>query len=334
LPLAFDYLCSRHQINQDIVSQGGSFSVSDLFSYIRPQVERISRKQYSNEQTPKLIATKKQEVLMKKTIFVIVVLLLIPFLASAEIPVWVTADGNALQGDMDTPKEVQERAKRDARSNAVENGIGTFIKSHALISNSQLVEDLIYAAVRGKITKEEIISSGWDVKERNLYRIKIRALIEPVYPEKGEGLSAKLSLSKTELKEGDEVQIFYQVSNDSYVYIFSIAADGSVTLLLPNANVPDHFTKAEKAHQFPPKDSSIHLKAMFLPEYKGASAEERIKIIATRRKEELLSLGFKEGVFQVYDSKSTGMISDLVRKLHQLEPTDWAEATAVYTIKR
>jgi hypothetical protein len=270
---------------------------------------------------------------MKKIIFVIV-FLLIPFLASAEKPVWVTANGDALQGDMDTPKEVQERAKRDARSKAVENGVGMFIKSHTLVSNSQLVEDLIYTAVRGKIAKEEIISSYWDAKERNLYRIKIKALVEPVYPEKGEGLSAKLSLSKTDLKEGDEVQIFYQVSNDSYVYIFSIAADGSVTLLLPNANVTDHFTKAEKAHQFPPKDSSIHLKAMFLPEYKGASAEERIKIIATRKKEELLSLGFKEGVFQVYDSKSTGMISDLVRRLNQIEPTDWTEATAVYTLKR
>jgi hypothetical protein len=39
-------------------------------------------------------------------------------------------------------------------------------------------------------------------------------------------------------------------------------------------------------------------------------------------------------MFKVYDSKSTGMISDLVKRLNQLEPADWAEATAVYTIKR
>jgi len=270
---------------------------------------------------------------MKKILFIIA-FLLIPIAASADKPVWVTAEGESYQGEMDTPKEVRDRAKRDAENKAVEKAVGTFMKSHTLVSNSQLVEDLIYAAVRGKITKEEIISSYWDAKERNLYRMKIKALVEPAYPEKGEGLSAKLSLSKTDLKEGDEVQIFYQVSEDSYVYIFSIAADGSVTLLLPNANVPDHFTKAKKAHQFPPKDSPIHLKAMFLPDYKGASAEERIKIIATRKKEELLSLGFKEGVFQVYDAKSTGMISDLVRRLNQIEPTDWAEATAVYTLKK
>jgi hypothetical protein len=57
-------------------------------------------------------------------------------------------------------------------------------------------------------------------------------------------------------------------------------------------------------------------------------------IIATRQKEELLSIGFKEGIFQVYDAKSTGMISDLVRRLNQIELTDWTETTAVYHLKR
>jgi len=124
------------------------------------------------------------------------------------------------------------------------------------------------------------------------------------------------------------------VSEDSYAYIFSIAADGSVTLLLPNSNTPDNFIKAGRAYQFPPIDSRIHLKAMFLPNYKEASAEEKIKIIATRHKEELLSIGFKEGIFQVYDAKSTGMINDLVRRLNQIELTDWTEATAVYYLTR
>ena len=194
-------------------------------------------------------------------------------------------------------QEVKERAKRDAQSKAIEKAVGTFIKSHTLVSNYQIAEDLIYAAVRGKITKEEIITSDWDAKERNLYRIRIKALVEPVYPERGEGLSIKLSLSKTDMKEGEEVNIFYQVSEDSYAYIFSIAADGSVTLLLPNSDTPDNFIKAGRAYQFPPIDSRIHLKAMFLPNYKEASVNEKIKIIATRHKEELLSIGFKEGIF-------------------------------------
>ncbi|MDP3260382.1 MAG: hypothetical protein Q8M34_07335, partial [Thermodesulfovibrionales bacterium] len=69
-------------------------------------------------------------------------------------------------------------------------------------------------------------------------------------------------------------------------------------------------------------------------DFKGKIAEERIKIIVTNKKEELIPLGFQEGAFKVYDAKSTGMISDLVKRLNQLEPADWAEATVVYRIER
>jgi hypothetical protein len=272
---------------------------------------------------------------MMKKILTLVILFIFPVVGlAAEKPVWITAEGESYQGEMDTLKEVKDRARRNAQSGAVEMAVGTFIKSHTLVSNSQVAEDLIYAAVRGKITKEEVLSAGWDTKERNLYLVKIKALVEPIYPEKGDGLSAKLYLSKTNLTEGEDVKIFYSVNEDAYVYIFSVAADGSVTLLLPNANTPDNFTRAGKANQFPQADSRIQLKAMFLPNSQEVSAQERIKIVATRNNEALLPLGFKEGIFHVYDEKSTGMIGDLVRRLNQIELTDWTEATVVYTLKK
>ncbi len=272
---------------------------------------------------------------MKKIVTVCFILFLFPFLCpAAEKPVWVEATGEARLGDFDTVKEVKERARRDAQSKAVEQAVGVFIKSHTLVSNSQVAEDLIYAAVRGKITKEKTQAADWDAADRHLYRITIKALVEPVYPEKGGGLYLKLWLSKSDLKDGDEVKIFYSVSENAYVYIFSVAADGSVTLLLPNAEIRDNFTWASEARQFPPADSRIQLKAMFLQGFKGMIAEERIKIVATKKKEPLLPLGFQEGVFHVYDEKSTGMIGDLVRKLNQIDLSDWTEASAVYQLRK
>lgn len=266
---------------------------------------------------------------------VLLILVVFPWVGlAAEKPVWLEAEGEARLGDFDTLKEVKDRARRDAEAKAIEQAVGVFIRSHTLISNSQVAEDLIYAAVRGKITKEIVVSSDWDHQDRHLYRTRINALVEPVYPEKGDGLSVNLSLSKTDLKEGEETRIFYRANKDAYIYIFSIAADGSVTLLLPNSQIPDHFVRGGKACEFPPADSPIRLKALFLPGFQSASAEERIKIIATRNNEELLPLGFREGIFHAYDARSTGMISDLVRRLNQFEPTDWAEATAVYTLTR
>lgn len=265
--------------------------------------------------------------------FFIVLISALPAYAS-EKAIWIEAAGEAYQGEIETQKEVKDRAKRDAESKAVEQALGAFVKAHTLVSNSQLAEDLIYSAVRGKINKIEILKEGWDEKDRNLFKVYLKALIEPVYPEAGEGLSVKLSLSKTNLKEGEEVKIFYQATSDCYIYIFSIAADGSVTLLLPNSRFLDNSVKAGKAYSFPPDGSDIQLTAQFLPGYEKTAAEERIKVIATRQKEEIISLGFKEGLFKVYDAKSTGMISDLVKRLNQIAPTDWTEATAVYVLKK
>ena len=247
-------------------------------------------------------------------------------------PVLVEATGEAHLGEMDTPKEVMARARRDAQNKAVEKAVGAFIKSHTLVSNNQVAEDLVYASVRGKIEKTEIIQEGWDEKDRNLYRVSLKALVEPVYPEKGQGISLKVSLSKSVLKEGEEAKVFYQANNDCYIYIFSIAADGSVTLLLPNSVDKDNHVTPGKAYEFPPAGNPIRLQAMFLPGYKEKFAEERIKIIATKNEEAIVPLGFQEGMVKVYDAKSTGLVSELVKRLSQLEPSDWAEASAVYKI--
>src|SRR3989337_545017 len=141
--------------------------------------------------------------LIKMRVFITLFIVLRSFIPAyaSEKAIWIEAAGEAYQSEVEIPKEVMERAKRDAQSKAVEQAVGTFIKSHTLVSNNQIAEDLIYASVRGKIERVEIIEEGWDEKDRTLYRVKLKALVEPVYPEKGEGISIKLSLTKTDLKE-------------------------------------------------------------------------------------------------------------------------------------
>lgn len=253
--------------------------------------------------------------------------------SAADQPVEVEVTGEARLGEADTPREVKDRARHDAQTMALEAAVGTFMMSHTLVSNNQVADDLVYASVRGSLERCETLSEGWDQKDRTLYRIRMKAWVTPVYPEKGEGLSLRVSLSKSVLKAGEEVSILYETSADAYVYIFSVAADGSVTLLLPNSDRMNNFVPARTAGVFPPAGSTLRLQAELLPGTAGP-AEEKVKLIATRKKEDLVSLGFREGKFQVWDARSTGMISDLVRRLNQLEPGSWAEATAVYRIVR
>ncbi|HEU19202.1 MAG TPA: peptidase C14 [Deltaproteobacteria bacterium] len=51
----FTYFLLKGIKNEDVVNPDGSLAIYDLFSYIKPQVEHIARKQYNNEQTPQLI---------------------------------------------------------------------------------------------------------------------------------------------------------------------------------------------------------------------------------------------------------------------------------------
>jgi len=55
----FTYFLLKGIKNEDVIKQDGSIKMDDLFNYIKPQVERIARKQYNNEQTPQLIGAKK-----------------------------------------------------------------------------------------------------------------------------------------------------------------------------------------------------------------------------------------------------------------------------------
>jgi C-terminal peptidase prc len=55
----FTYFLLRGIKNEKVVRSDGTISVSDLFGYVQPQVERIARKQYNNEQTPQLTEQKK-----------------------------------------------------------------------------------------------------------------------------------------------------------------------------------------------------------------------------------------------------------------------------------
>jgi hypothetical protein len=55
----FTYFMLKGIKNENVVKPDGSIKMDDLFGYIKPQVERIARKQYNNEQTPQLIGAKR-----------------------------------------------------------------------------------------------------------------------------------------------------------------------------------------------------------------------------------------------------------------------------------
>ncbi len=55
----FTYFMLKGIKNEDVTRPDGSLKIDDLYGYLKPQVERIARKQYNNEQTPQLIEPRK-----------------------------------------------------------------------------------------------------------------------------------------------------------------------------------------------------------------------------------------------------------------------------------
>ena len=55
----FTYFILKGIKDEDVVMSDGSLKIADLHSYVKPQVERIARKQYNNEQTPQFIEPKR-----------------------------------------------------------------------------------------------------------------------------------------------------------------------------------------------------------------------------------------------------------------------------------
>jgi len=55
----FTYFLLKGIKNEDVIKPDGSIRMDDLYRYLKPQVERIARKQYNNEQTPQLMVPKK-----------------------------------------------------------------------------------------------------------------------------------------------------------------------------------------------------------------------------------------------------------------------------------
>lgn len=56
----FTYFMLKGIKNENVTRPDGSLKIAELYSYIKPQVERIARKQYNNEQTPQLVGAVKK----------------------------------------------------------------------------------------------------------------------------------------------------------------------------------------------------------------------------------------------------------------------------------
>ncbi|HJV34133.1 DUF4384 domain-containing protein [Geomonas sp.] len=247
-------------------------------------------------------------------------------------PVWVEAVGTAIGSDFDPPVEVIGRAKADAQRKAVETAVGTFVKSTRLVSDRQFASEEMYARIRGRIDRLTVLSTDRDESDANTYHVRIKALVSPVTSEAEADIAVKATVSKSELLEGDATSVVYQSSADGYVYIFCIATDNSVTLLFPDQSHTDNHVQAGAGYVFPPEGSGMRLSAARIPNAGDGPAIERIRVIVTKNREQLLEKSFGDGSL-LRTARDTGSSGDLTRRLAQIDPTEWGDTVATFVVR-
>lgn len=258
-----------------------------------------------------------------------------------EAEIWVTKEVNLPLGENMTIQEVRNLARQRARDMAIEEAVGTFIKSFTVVYNYQLAEDIIISLRRGVIVEEKVEKEGFTVQNDTakgqtlFYQIILKAKVKSIPVERREGFKVTLNLNRQVFKAGEDVEIRVRPTRDSYIYIFDIFQDDAVTLLVPNRYFNNNFIKANTELVFPGAglyNRNIRLKAM-LPDGLTRAAE-RVKVIATTERIEFFDKEIKEAIFQEFAGKSDTLIINIFQILAQQDPSTWTEATAIYEIRK
>ncbi len=255
--------------------------------------------------------------------------------------IWVQAEGVVSLGEDMTLAEAKARSRDEARRKAIEQAVGTFVKSQTVVHNSQVADDLVRSIVRGIVIEEQIqeeglreIGQGAGQKALQ-YATKLRAKVKPIRPEHRGDFAVKAVLNKTVFSEGEEVQIKAVVTKDAYLHIFSVGQDDTVTVLLPSRYAQANLVSTQKEFVFPDDEQrSVGIRLKAFPPAGARKALEKIKLIATTKRVDLTHGRVPEGLFQVYQGKDVALVADLLKTLSLLDESEWAEITLPYEVRK
>jgi len=254
--------------------------------------------------------------------------------------VWVTAEGSVPFGEDTTLGDAKRRSRDHARRAAVQQAVGTFVQSQSIVYNFQLAEDLVQTTVRGFIVEEQVLQEGTQTVGAEgsrmglMYVTKLKARVKPVHAERKGNIAVKTSLNKAIFTDGEEMEIRVTVNRDIYLHAFSVGQDDSVTVLFPNKYVTDNFVLAQKDFVFPNESHKMGgLRLRVFSTKTSKNGIERIKVIGTTKRIDLIKGKFPEGTFRVYSGNETGLVTDLLKELAMLDESDWAEATVAYEVR-
>lgn len=269
------------------------------------------------------------------TLFLLAVPCAAPALAGDDEPVRVEAEGTILLGDDSTIGQAKAAALNNARRSALERATGVEVRGSSTVYNFQLINDLVQTATRGIIVKENVLANRCTTDgERISCTTRVEAWVRPLQRERRGNFAveraAVMRAGGTEpaaspvFQSGDELIIRASANQDAWFHLFSVNENGGLGMLYPNEYVRAERLPAKREFLFPDDACRRNgIKIVVRTPRGRKKAIESVLVIATKENRSLL-----EGRA---DRDLT--ITDLMRELSELDPSQWVERTVGYEVR-
>lgn len=243
-------------------------------------------------------------------------------------------EGSALPNE--APRLAQDRAEKDALSKAIRKtgvnvsaGMFDFATENALTS-SQMVSS--YANVWSEAVSQYETVGDPDCKfiaTRGTYcKVHIKGKVSKKGDPDPDFKILKASLNQPAFYDGDELNLTLKVSQDCYITLLNIDADGNITMVFPNGYSKKSFVKAGQTVNIP-GDYNFNLNPS-LPEGSRETAEI-LHIIATKKRPFLPGGTYNnDNPFEAYPA---GKLSDMAARLAEFPRDEWTATILPYGIK-
>ncbi len=227
-----------------------------------------------------------------------------------------------------TPSEAKNLAIRQARSDAIERGIGVEVKGETLVKDYTLLGDFIKSLSRGYIKEEKVIKWEQDKYQPSpqdppipIFRVFINACVEPSKAVKDKGFHVKVNINKSVFNEGEKALLEIKSSRKAYINIFNLTTDDKIYYYYqpPYINMPLAIDVGDTIN-FPMKGVSLE---MAVPQGQKRAAEAFI-IIATADRINLPV---------IFDGKTNLSLTEFYNGILSIEG-DMVEEMVVYSVEK
>jgi len=164
-----------------------------------------------------------------------------------------------------------------------------------------------------------------------LYRVHLKALVV-MDKDADPGFTVDLKLNRNTYESGDEMVITVCPARESYISVFNVLADDSVTIIFPNKTRKDRHVKRGQKIILPDRDAGEQKKLKIFNTTGRSVIKESILVLATKDDVDLSMGAFVEAASSE-DRAQTGLFKQLLERIKHIPPRDRAITIQIYEIR-